>query len=84
MIEGEAPFGTSLATPLPAGIMPRGTCARTGVRILSASVPMLFWALRSKAWATSLAEPSPPTQTTLENKKLGKAMQNFKITDNKS
>lgn len=59
-----------MATPLPAGIKPSGSSARTGVRMWFVSFPAFFWALRSKAWATSLADPSPPTQTTLENKKL--------------
>lgn len=72
-IGGEVPISKSMVTGLPAGIKPSGSCARAGVRRLSVSFPAFFWALRSKAWATSLADPSPPTQTTLENKKLKNA-----------
>lgn len=81
-IEGEVPFSKFTAAFLPAGIKPSGSCARTGVRMLSVSMPAFFWALRSKACATSLADPSPPTQTILESKKLSKRMQDFKMINN--
>lgn len=82
--EGKGPFSKAEATPLPAGITPSGSWARAGVRMQSVSRPALCWALRSNAWATSLAEPSPPTQTTLENKKLHETTQDFNVMDNHS
>lgn len=78
---GEGSLGKSRGPPLPAGITPSGSWAPTGVRMLSVSNPAFFWALRSKAWATSLADPSPPTHTTLE-KKLSQRMNDIRITGN--
>jgi hypothetical protein len=46
--DGRGYTDKSVATLLPAGINPSGSCALAGVRMWSVSIPALFWALRSK------------------------------------